>query len=777
MKNNILSLFLAFLLCVSFSYVSAQDYLVYIPENRIEKFVLANGDFLTFYRLDEGFGIRSDINNKSTYKVNNRDLTTSLLKINVDKKSKTYLLNLEDTKENKIYKLEITCRGGKNQSSSAEKTPIAEKTITQEIKEQHLGKQLLSIEKNYEPFGKMESVEGEMEKNAHEILLQADLLEKKLNGYIIRLENESDQALKEEWNKIQKLKENVSDIKTKLSLLLVNPQDREYIINAFNATYSEAIELLLDIDFLTDVDIAINSSFGAWEIAFKRIKKKLEQQIVFTNEQINLINNIDNRDELLNKCKNNCSTTLSTIQILLKNKRESINTQLKQRERNLNELQQQVGAIKTPWMSLILIIIGIFILVVGIYYYSNAYKKHQRKKRQDEKRREELRNNAAIRKRVTTYMKYPSGLDEVKEVAGYEYYEIDIQEEQFQDSAVGKVYFHEKCIEDIYTILSDMLKDSDKLKEGGCYLLGRWELVNEQYHISFEEVVMPGDDAIYKEYELNFGAKIGIRMGTTLSTLREKTNKQYVFTAWLHTHPGLGIFLSAQDISVQNQLSDSVYKSRLAAIVIDILTPDINFAIFTAKRDGTMNNQTDLKKELSFEKMYLWTKSERQKPTTETQKPDLETQKNSIDSKDYCNIIPQCEGNDNKLSIELNNESIIDIERSVPVQDDFSGYFTGVFTDENGTNKIFVNSLVINDSSTQPTEDTIGYLLVDENFNMENLNSLLGKLPKIPMFILVYQPQSDKVICISSIDVKDTISNKSDTLSYSELKKWTRRKR
>lgn len=75
-------------------------------------------------------------------------------------------------------------------------------------------------------------------------------------------------------------------------------------------------------------------------------------------------------------------------------------------------------------------------------------------------------------------------------------------------------------------------------------VLGRWVYDEErdEYYVSLEEIVKPGDDAIFKEYELNFGGKIKLKVAEKLRRLRRETNLQYDMTCWVHSHPGLGVF-------------------------------------------------------------------------------------------------------------------------------------------------------------------------------------------------------------------------------------------
>ena len=66
------------------------------------------------------------------------------------------------------------------------------------------------------------------------------------------------------------------------------------------------------------------------------------------------------------------------------------------------------------------------------------------------------------------------------------------------DSAVRRMYIKNTCIKDIYNMYADDLRNPDNPKEDGCMVLGRWvhdDHTNE-YYVSLEEIVRPGDDAV-----------------------------------------------------------------------------------------------------------------------------------------------------------------------------------------------------------------------------------------------------------------------------------------
>lgn len=181
----------------------------------------------------------------------------------------------------------------------------------------------------------------------------------------------------------------------------------------------------------------------------------------------------------------------------------------------------------------------------------------------------------------------------------------------FQDTAVEKVYMSREIIKRVNSYFKTYLDNPERTPETGCYLIGAWEKVaamDGRYNVSIEDMVTPGDDMIPGEFSLNFGLKIGINLGSTIRNLCEKTHRDYVQTAWMHSHPGLGLFLSTHDLTVQQQLTYPDEPKRLLAIVIDTNTPDWQTVFFSAKNNGTMNNKEDLRQVISFDTLLEWSR-------------------------------------------------------------------------------------------------------------------------------------------------------------------------
>ena len=167
------------------------------------------------------------------------------------------------------------------------------------------------------------------------------------------------------------------------------------------------------------------------------------------------------------------------------------------------------------------------------------------------------------------------------------YMKIEMSE-CYDQSSIYQMYVKNECIKDIYKLYAEDLSKSGSRKENGCFVVGRWlyHKKRDQFIITLEKVVLPGDDAEFEEYELNFGKKIKMELYRLLRKLRKDTNLQYDLTCWVHSHPGLGIFFSNSDLQVRKQMIDPENPHILTAIVVDILTPGQKLGIFTFKPDG-----------------------------------------------------------------------------------------------------------------------------------------------------------------------------------------------
>ena len=272
----------------------------------------------------------------------------------------------------------------------------------------------------------------------------------------------------------------------------------------------------------------------------------------------------------------------------------------------------------------LLIIIGIGVLLLVLVLVLVLLKK--RKKHSGDNPKET--NDPNIISVITDEsVKYERGLKHVKERQNeYLVFDMDMV---FADTAVNKVYVNTGLVKKLYDFFNGSLEADGRTNETGCFIIGCWDFEEgrrDRYDISLEEMVEPGDDADFGEYSLNFGKKISINMASVIDNLAQKTKRDYVLTCWMHSHPGLGLFLSNQDLIVQQQLTYSDHRNRLIAIVIDTNTPDYKVGFFTAKADGKMNNKEEVKRWFSFEEIYRQSRElNRNQPATSRKEESSDT--------------------------------------------------------------------------------------------------------------------------------------------------------
>ena len=296
-------------------------------------------------------------------------------------------------------------------------------------------------------------------------------------------------------------------------------------------------------------------------------------------------------------------------------------------------------------------------------------------------------------------------------------------------------------------------------------VLGRWvhDEENGTYDVSLETVVFPGDDAVFKEYELNFGGKIKLRIAEKLRKLRRETNLQYDLVCWIHSHPGLGVFFSNSDDSVQMQLRHSQHPNFLVAFVVDILTDDQELGIFTFRKDGSMNSKGDLTRLYSLEEMFKWA---------------LESGRRLFDPANCYNLLNtaekhifSCEG------IELDNSSIIDLAGIVAdAQSEIAGWAVGTSVMCDGKREYVVSSIVRN--SERPAVGVIGILVNVSHMSLPTIQRLVSAEIVKPDFIMAYPSRDDSLTIIPTVDGKLLDDEKYyGEVSIDDLKIWTRRKR
>lgn len=416
------------------------------------------------------------------------------------------------------------------------------------------------------------------------------------------------------------------------------------------------------------------------------------------------------------------------------------------------------------WKSVILLFIILFIIVFAIILVVKA---RQRNKKVREKiimaaTSGSNGNTDIVVRRKTTSILHKQSLDDVINDSNY----LAINCSDFcSNSAVKTMYLKNTCIIDIYNMYAEDLRNPNNPKEDGCMVLGRWvrDAEKDEYNVSLEEVVLPGDDAIFAEYELNFGAKIKLKVSEKLRKLRRETDLQYDLTCWVHSHPGLGVFFSNTDCSLHLLHKHPTYPKFLTAIVIDILTPQQDLGIFTFKHDLSINSKAELTKLYSLEEWYKWA---------------VESSRTSIKSEDLYNTLAIAKSHDSQCyAIGLTNNAIIDIDMLIAQQNHNPVYFVHGFTTQQLNQSTYVASKV-EGAETISDNELIGCFVMATHCSIPTVKKAIANYLDKIKFVLVYS-RADEMLTSIPILSNDLCNDETyyGEQQLEELKIWTRRKR
>ena len=447
-----------------------------------------------------------------------------------------------------------------------------------------------------------------------------------------------------------------------------------------------------------------------------------------------------------------------------------VNKKRLQREKESQELLEKNT---TQWNWKMIAMIGGIVLLILLFAFLLALKGKKRPSgksnySQNDKPvkptvepKSENEPGIVVRRKTASIMRKQS-LEDV--VGNSNYMEIDSSDFCF-DSAVRKIYIKNTCIKEIYDMYANDLRNSSSPNEDGCMVLGRWvhDKDNNTYDVSLEDIVYPGDDAIFSEYELNFGGKIKLKVAERLKKLRHETELQYDLTCWVHSHPGLGVFFSNSDCGVQTQLKHPTHPNFLTAIVIDILTSEQDLGIFTFRNDSSINSKSDLKKLYSLEKWYKWaTKSE----------------SNSFKQEEYYDTLTTAKSHtDTCHSIYLSNNIIIDISLLPLTSNDNLVRIIQGFTNRKAD---YADHVAEKLSETDATNDNdmIGAFMVAPHCSIPSIRKAISDCLDRIEFVLVYSTSDGNLTSIPVIN-NDLCTDDSyyGEQQFENLKIWTRRKR
>lgn len=478
-----------------------------------------------------------------------------------------------------------------------------------------------------------------------------------------------------------------------------------------------------------------------------------------------------------------------------------LNDKLSVRETNLNlldkELNSQEGGSSLNWKLIgtivgALLLLGILIALLrrnkqpAVPQPSNV----QHSNRPGSGQQGGNEPGIIVRRKTATILKKQS-LEDV--IGNPNYLQVDAVDFCYE-SAVRRMYIKNTCIIDIYNMYAEDLRNSNHPSENGCMVLGRWVHDDEskEYYVSLEQIVLPGDDAVFDEYELNFGGKIKLRVLEQLRKLRRETNFQYDLTCWVHSHPGLTVFFSNSDVSVQEQLKHPQHPNFLTALVVDILTPTQEVGIFTYRRDAIINSKNDLKRMYSLKEWYDWavrsleTKPE-EHPQPMSEVPQVESVQGPVDEKvedvsfnhaEFFNMLSNAKvRTDTCNGIHLNREMIVDMCMSIGTAQGSAllGYVHGRSLQHEQKVEHLAEQLSNNEQADD--KDLLGCFVVDAHRSIPSIRKAVEDCLDKIMFVLVYQPTTGMLTSIPVVDSElSTEESNYGEQKLEDLKIWTRKK-
>ena len=184
--------------------------------------------------------------------------------------------------------------------------------------------------------------------------------------------------------------------------------------------------------------------------------------------------------------------------------------------------------------------------------------------------------------------------EEVEEVKlSNQYIQLSLKE-LWDSSFVEEVWIKKSMIQKMDV---EVRNDENMKKEIGGFLLGKYYQEDQgAYIISLEEYIdIEGEGQ--SEFQIGFGADAWSKLEDSLEEF-----KHYDLIGWFHTHPGHGVFLSRPDKNISNNFFNKPYQ---VAMEIDPLlrpeNPNLDTSFFTQKRDGSLNNNGDVK-----DKWFSW---------------------------------------------------------------------------------------------------------------------------------------------------------------------------
>lgn len=454
-----------------------------------------------------------------------------------------------------------------------------------------------------------------------------------------------------------------------------------------------------------------------------------------------------------------------------------LETSLNQLEREMNAKQEsQLGGLP---MNAILGIVGAIVALLLIWAIVRATRKRKSKPTPVAKPSNVNRVSAntgtgeagiVVRRKTATILKKQS-LEDV--IDNPHYMKINL-EDCCYESAVRRMYIKDSCLVDIFNMYLPDVEDPDNAREFGCMVLGRWvyDAENSEYYVSLEQIVLPGDDAVFDEYELNFGGKIKLKVLELLRKLRRETNLQYDLTCWIHSHPGLTVFFSNADSNVQDQLKHPQHPKFLTALVVDTLTPTMETGVFTYHRDMTLNTRNDLKKLYSLVEWYEWAQKSVDSEYEVSDETPAET-----DSPYFNTLAESKEHTTACFGINLSRDTIVDLCMSLSNQaNGIAGFVHGHAKTKDQLTEFVAERL--SNKEKEENMENVGCFVVAPHLSIPSVRKVVGEKVGQFKFVLVYTP-NDGVLTSIPVMADDLCSYESyyGSQKLEDLKLWTKNNR
>ena len=454
-----------------------------------------------------------------------------------------------------------------------------------------------------------------------------------------------------------------------------------------------------------------------------------------------------------------------------------LETSLNQLEREMNaKPENRLGGLP---MNAILGIVGAIVALLLIWAIVSAMRKRQSKPAPVAKPTNVNRGSAntgsgeagiVVRRKTATILKKQS-LEDV--IDNPHYMKINL-EDCCYESAVRRMYIKDSCLVDIFNMYLPDVEDPDNAREFGCMVLGRWvyDAENSEYYVSLEQIVLPGDDAVFDEYELNFGGKIKLKVLELLRKLRRETNLQYDLTCWIHSHPGLTVFFSNADSNVQDQLKHPQHPKFLTALVVDTLTPTMETGVFTYHRDMTLNTRNDLKKLYSLVEWYEWAQKSVDSEYEVSDETPAET-----DSPYFNTLAESKEHTTACFGINLSRDTIVDLCMSLSNQTNgIAGFVHGHAKTKDQLTEFVAERL--SNKEKEENMESVGCFVVAPHLSIPSVRKVVGEKVGQFKFVLVYTP-NDGVLTSIPVMADDLCSYESyyGSQKLEDLKLWTKNNR